>query len=527
MADGGHGGRHKEAEEEEEAAGASCASGGSARYFCTAGRGMEAFLLREVRARLDATEVDCASGKVFFTTSAELTRLKKLKSAERLFLLLNRSPPLSISRNKGKVIHDIHRLVSEDPSCWLDTVAVWQRLHGQEMKPEDMCQKSPASRKRKMEDERNIKPKNQKGEPIQSVPAESQIEKTQTYDTSEALKENVLSEDTPLLEKTHELIQENSTEESSCFTFRVSCRSSGALAKIFTAQDLGRIIGIALMKSFGWKADLRNPDIEIFVHLNDLYTVIGIPVFRLPLASRVYIKTAGLRSTVAWAMASLAEIKTGAFVLDPTCGLGTLLLEAATEWPNVHYLGVDISDSQLQGAYSNIKAASLMDKIQLLKASATALPLTSESIDIALADIPFGKKFKITKDMELIPDILQELERVLCAGGTAVLLLSQELYKRLSNNVASDPDSNVRITVEPANDCTKSTIMSVKSNPEEESCSPCTAPSSAQEGEQEQIVRKRTTLGSLMLMESIKVSLGRTDAFICKYKKLTASLTKR
>lgn len=31
-------------------------------------------------------------------------------------------------------------------------------------------------------------------------------------------------------------------------------------------------------------------------------------VCRLPLANREYIKTAGLRSTVAWAMASLAEI---------------------------------------------------------------------------------------------------------------------------------------------------------------------------------------------------------------------------
>jgi len=36
------------------------------------------------------------------------------------------------------------------------------------------------------------------------------------------------------------------------------------------------------------------------------YTDFG--VYRLPLANREYIKTAGLRSTVAWAMASLAEI---------------------------------------------------------------------------------------------------------------------------------------------------------------------------------------------------------------------------
>lgn len=28
-------------------------------------------------------------------------------------------------------------------------------------------------------------------------------------------------------------------------------------------QEVGRVIGIALMKQFGWKADLRNPNLEV------------------------------------------------------------------------------------------------------------------------------------------------------------------------------------------------------------------------------------------------------------------------
>lgn len=113
-----------------------------ARYFCTAGRGLEPFLAREVRARLGATEVraalpaavpphtaaegggellsadrklvsvcvcvsayfpkvDYVLGKVFFTTAAEPGELKELKSGERLFLLLKKCVPLSVSRNKG------------------------------------------------------------------------------------------------------------------------------------------------------------------------------------------------------------------------------------------------------------------------------------------------------------------------------------------------------------------------------------------------------------------------------------------
>lgn len=49
-----------------------------------------------------------------------------------------------------------------------------------------------------------------------------------------------------------------------------------------------------------------------------------------------------------------------------------------------------------------------------------ALPLPSESFDAVISDIPFGKKFKITKDIQLLPDILQEMERyvwpLMCLG---------------------------------------------------------------------------------------------------------------
>nr|XP_056709372.1 THUMP domain-containing protein 2 [Euleptes europaea] len=391
----------------------SCRAGGiSARYFCTAGRGMEPFLLREVQARLGATQVEYVSGKVFFATNAELRTLKKLKSAERLFLLLKKYPPLSVSKNKGRVIRDIQKLVNEDSRIWLDIVTVWKSLHGQEVKEKNVSQEYPNLQKRKSEEEGSTNNKRQKREKLlATISAESQIEDQERGDMSETDTDNVLSEGKLCLEKAWESIQEKCVEGSSSFSFRVSCRCSGAPAKVFPAQIVGRIIGIALMKHFGWKADLRNPDIEIFVHLNDDYSVIGIPVFRLPLASRAYIKTAGLRSTVAWAMASFAEIQTGDFVLDPTCGLGTVLLEAATEWPDAHYLGTDISDSQLQGAYSNIRAAGLVGKIDLLKASATGLPLSPKSINVVFADIPFGKKFKITDDMRLLPNVLQEIER--------------------------------------------------------------------------------------------------------------------
>ncbi|XP_023072055.1 THUMP domain-containing protein 2 isoform X6 [Piliocolobus tephrosceles] len=267
------------------------------------------------------------------------------------------------------------------------------------------------------------------------------------------------------------------------------------------------------MKHFGWKADLRNPKLEIFIHLNDVYSVVGIPVFRVPLASRAYIKTAGLRSTIAWAMASLADIKAGAFVLDPMCGLGTILLEAAKEWPDVYYVGADVSDSQLLGTWDNLKAAGLEDKIELLKVSVIELPLPSESVDIIISDIPFGKKFKLGKD---IKSILQEMERVLHVGGTIVLLLSEDHRRYLTDCKGSSIPFNSKDshTDEPG--------IKKCLNPEEKTGASKTV-STSFEARNHKFLDRMSPFGSLVPVECYKVSLGKTDAFICKYKKSHSS----
>ncbi|XP_061067148.1 THUMP domain-containing protein 2 isoform X4 [Eubalaena glacialis] len=340
------------------------------RFFCTAGRGLEPFLMREVRSRLAATQVEYISGKVFFTTCSDLNMLKKLKSAERLFLLIKKQLPFNVSSvSKGKILNEMQRLTNDDPESWLNAISIWKNLLELDAKKVKLSQKNANPLKRKV-GENAIIAKKLKTEQMQEIQEnkECQLEKQIEEETLEQ------GNFTTKRDKSQEELQNDVTEavdthNQNNLTFRVSCRCSGAIAKTFTAQEVGRVIGIALMKQFGWKADLRNPDLEIFIHLSDIYSVVGIPVFRVPLASRAYIKTAGLRSTIAWAMASLAEIKAGAVVLDPMCGLGTILLEAAKEWPDVYYVGADVSDSQLLGACDNLKAAGLKDKIELLKVS--------------------------------------------------------------------------------------------------------------------------------------------------------------
>ncbi|NXO71558.1 THUM2 protein, partial [Phainopepla nitens] len=462
--------------------------------------------------RVFSPEVDCISGKVFFRAAVGPGELRKLRSAERLFLLLKKHSPLSVSGNRGKMLHEIKSLVIGEPKYWLDIISVWRKLHGHDGKT-DVSQENVLALKRKSEEETNTASKRQKTEQVRAIVSEEcRVEAGETC----VVPERMSSQECWIESKTSSEFPtkgsgENPTaNEKLSFSFRVSCRCSGAIARLLTSQEIGRAIGIALVKQCGWRADLRDPDLEIFVHLNDIQSVVGVPLFRLPLANREYIKTAGLRSTVAWAMASLAEISAGALVLDPMCGLGTILLEAAKEWPEACYWGADISDSQLEGADENIRTAGLMDKIELLKASVKALPLPSESFDSVISDIPFGKKFKTTNDPRLLPDILQEMERVLRVGGTLVLLLSQELHRCVDGLTKCAGGGSAEASADSDSGAAPAQAPSVDENS-----------FSVVQGSGESVLSGH--LGSLVPEGAYAVSLGKTDAFIHKYRKVSAA----
>ncbi|XP_052504870.1 THUMP domain-containing protein 2 [Budorcas taxicolor] len=480
-----------------------------AQFFCTAGRGLEPFLMREVRERLAATQVEYISGKVFFTACSDLNMLKQLKSAERLFLLIKKQLPFPVSSvSKGKIFNELQRLINDDPESWLNAISIWKNLLELDAKKEKLPHKNANPLKRKVEED-DIAAKKLKTEQIQEIQETKECQLEKQIEEKLLEQGNFITEEGKFQELQNNVTEAADRRKQTNLTFRVSCRCSGAIAKTFTAQEVGRVIGIALMKQFGWKANLRNPNLEVFIHLSDIYSVLGIPVFRVPLACRAYIKTAGMRSTIAWAMASLAEIKAGAVVLDPMCGLGTILLEAAKEWPDVYYVGADVSDSQLSGAYDNLRAAGLKDKIELLRVSVIELPLPSESVDIIISDIPFGKKFKLGKD---IKRTLQEMERVLRVGGTIVLLLSEDHHRHLKGGEASSSPLNSQggHTEEPGGEeCLTPAGKAAVSEP---------VSSSFVAGNQECLDRM-PPLGSLVPVDCYRVSLGKTDALISKYKK--------
>ena len=60
----------------------------------------------------------------------------------------------------------------------------------------------------------------------------------------------------------------------------------------------------------------------------------------------------------------LAQIEKGDVVLDPMCGVGTTLIEAAVERPDAFYIGADVDSRQLEACADNLRTA---PSIQLLR----------------------------------------------------------------------------------------------------------------------------------------------------------------
>jgi len=140
-----------------------------------------------------------------------------------------------------------------------------------------------------------------------------------------------------------------------------------------------------------------------------------------------------LRPTIAAALAYLADPKEGELVVDPMCGTGTILAEAAFRSAEARIIGGDLEEDAV-----NICADRFRNRaIQVHQWDARKLPLPDQSVDCFLCNLPFGKQFSTTAANEgLYPLLLSEWARKLKANGRMVLLTSdsQNLERSLAGH---------------------------------------------------------------------------------------------
>jgi tRNA G10 N-methylase Trm11 len=125
-------------------------------------------------------------------------------------------------------------------------------------------------------------------------------------------------------------------------------------------------------------------------------------------------RSGALRPTVAAAMVAVAGEPTGV-LLDPCCGSGTILREAATAGWSPQ--GSDLDLDAVEIARKNIP------DIPIQRADARRLDLADDSVAACVSNLPFGQQYEVQGSMhEWLHTVLTEMARVTRAGGRIVLL---------------------------------------------------------------------------------------------------------
>jgi len=155
-------------------------------------------------------------------------------------------------------------------------------------------------------------------------------------------------------------------------------------------------------------------------------------------AWRVCNMEGALNAAVAHAMALLTEPRPSDIVLNLACGSGTLLIERLAAAPARRAIGCDTSEAALQCARANVEAAGLERAIELYPWDARALPLPDRSVDILLADLPFGHLVGSHEgNRVLYPDLLREAARVARPGARFALITHE--HRLMETTLAQCP----------------------------------------------------------------------------------------
>ncbi len=209
--------------------------------------------------------------------------------------------------------------------------------------------------------------------------------------------------------------------------FRVSCNRRGNHP--FRSPQVERSAGAVLQRRYGAAVDLEHFETEVRIDIFDSDVFFGLQLTPESMDKRYdkqFHQRVATRSVVAYGMLNLAGVlsKPGPIV-DPFCGSGTILLEAASLLPETPLIGCDISEEAVEGTRRNLEAAGAGARSQLFQGDARDLSqhLPPSSADYLIADPPLGIRMgRHINFYALFSALLREADTVLSHRGRIVLL---------------------------------------------------------------------------------------------------------
>ena len=201
----------------------------------------------------------------------------------------------------------------------------------------------------------------------------------------------------------------------------------------FTSVDVQKWAGGALDAHYAAAVDLEDYDVEVRVDVHDDRCLVSVQHTREALSRRQldgYQPMAALKANVAYALLRLAHLDASPEVLlDPFCGSGTILLEAAELWPEVRGYGNDWNEEAVAGARKNVERAGRANRITIREGDVWDLAEHFDDVtaDLVVTNPPFG--VRMASSMDFLPfyrRVLGQLHDVLRPGGKVVMLVLRE-----------------------------------------------------------------------------------------------------
>ncbi len=183
-------------------------------------------------------------------------------------------------------------------------------------------------------------------------------------------------------------------------------------------RKLGKHI---LQNTTATKVNLKKPDKTFFGVLTSNKLVFGIKLTEITPKTfserrprkKPFFHPSAMPSKLARCMVNLARAKTGELVLDPFCGTGSVMIEAA--FVGCRVLGFDVQRRMAEGTRRNLKHFGIEPE-GLVIADSRKLPLTQ--IDHVVTDPPYGKSATTMKSTtkQLVEGVLDSTRASLREG---------------------------------------------------------------------------------------------------------------
>ncbi|KAL9954096.1 hypothetical protein ACROYT_G041590 [Oculina patagonica] len=427
------------------------ADGLSVVVCATVSTGLESVAVKECKERLGCKSVREGRGRIYFDIPANsFSEVKSLRSIEHLFVVVKEFQEDNneeLNCYSPDILEKLYKLPQDLE--WNCALSLWKEFTGYSgillkggnpgvnNAPDDKTQAID-------EDNRSSLQNDNDDESLADSDKEAPAKRMRhsNGDKEASSKEDSTAKVVSSHSVDKALLSDKAAENESPPTlprFRVTCSRTGNNHS-FSSPEAAAKFGGGINDWFGWRVDLSHPDIEVLLNIVNNSVVIGIALTKETRGKRniAHFGPTTLKSSIAYSMLSLANIQPGDIVCDPMCGGGSIPIEGALNWPTSVHLCGDHHDLAPPRTLANVQNVQLDSKktlpLDIYQWDVCKLPLKSDSVDVFISDLPFGKKSGSKhENWKLYPKALEEMARVCRTGSGRAVLLTQD--KRVMGQV--------------------------------------------------------------------------------------------